>query len=186
MAFDLIREHAWLIEAGNPAERNFAVCGIGEVRIIFDLIAWGTVLVLALFHSTDEHDLFDMLLVIFALLPWLEVCVMSMYHGFVNYITCRKTPNDHFAVWGSLVCLSISLIGVALLVSDSSFVASGTARFLTAFSALLVFTKNEKFHDMFQALNAVVRIAWPIVGLLVMIVCLYALLAVSLDCLVPH
>ena len=180
VAFDLIREHAWLVEAGKPSERDFAVVGIGEVRLVFDLIAWASVLVLALYHSNDHADLFDALLVLFALLPWLEVCILSMRHGCRNYITCRKAPNDHLAVWGSLVCLGISLVGVVLLVSDSSFVASGTARCFTAFSALLVFTKNEKFYEMFLALTGVVRIAWPIVGLLLAVVCLYALLAVCI------
>ena len=178
--FDLIREHAWLLEAGKPAERDFAVCGIGEVRLVFNLIAWATVLVLALFHSNDHVDIFDILLVVFAVLPWLEVYILGMHQGFENYITCKKTPSDHLAVWGSLVCLGVSLVGAFLLVSDASFVAPATARFLTSFSALLIFTKNPKFYDMFLALTGVVRIAWPIVGLLVAVVCLYALLAVCI------
>ena len=179
LRFNLIREHAWLLEAGKPAERDFAVCGFGEVRLLFDLIAWAPVLVLALYFSNQREQLFDSLLVVFAVLPWGEVCIYVHAHGCVDYLSCRKTPSKYLDVWGSLVCLSISLIGVALLVGDSSFVAHGTARFLTAFSALLVFTKNEKFYDMFLALTGVVRIAWPIAGLLACIICLYALLAVS-------
>ena len=179
VTYELIQQQALLQEATKPEHTSFIVCGLGELRFFFLCVSWATVFVLAMYHSVDHTDTLDVLLIILSLSPWMEVFLFACRVGFWDYITCRHTPTEVLSVFGSFVCLCVSVVGTVLLLLKPGGIDVGTSRFFCAFSTLLIFTKSDKYYDMFLSLLAVTRFAWPIVVLLVAMICIFALTAVT-------
>eukprot|EP00658_Telonema_sp_P-2_P024776 TRINITY_DN19974_c0_g1_i1.p2 TRINITY_DN19974_c0_g1~~TRINITY_DN19974_c0_g1_i1.p2 ORF type:complete len:319 (-),score=85.09 TRINITY_DN19974_c0_g1_i1:92-1048(-) len=61
------------------------------------------------------------------------------------------------------------------MLTDADLVAPSTARFLTGFSALLVLTKSSSFCDLLFTFSGSAAVAAPTVGLLLVVMALYAL-----------
>ena len=100
-----------------------------------------------------------------------------MWHrGMIEYFACSREPSEELSVRGTMLCLSISLIGVLLFEA----IPQHTARFITAFSTMLIFTKSERFNQMLHTLISAVGTARHLVEALFAVSCLYALAAQDL------
>jgi hypothetical protein len=53
----------------------------------------------------------------------------------------------------------------------------GTARFLCGFSTITIFTYNIRFNNLMTTVSTMTQLAWPLVGTLMAVTCLYALTA---------
>lgn len=162
------------------------------MNLIFQIVSWANVLVLALYFSGPSEDLLDGLLIARAIIPWGEVLIhcchnvssvliwclkviCTIFHvGCKEYWVCSIEPGHALPVLGSLACLSVSAVGSLFLIGDFA-VAINTARFLTSFSALLIFTKSQRFNQMLHTFAGVVDNASALFSALVAISCLYAL-----------
>ena len=98
-----------------------------------------------------------------------------MHVGCKEYWFCSNEPAQALPVLGSLTCLSVSAAGSFFLIIGDSAVSSHTARFFTSFSALLIFTKSQRFNQMLHTFVGVIANASSLFSALVAISCLYAL-----------
>ena len=103
--------------------------------------------------------------------------------GCKEYWSCSNEPGQTLPVLGSIACLSVSTAGSFFLFigrSGDSDVATNTARFFTSFSALLIFTKSQRFNQMLHTFVGVIGNASALFSALVAISCLYALVGQDL------
>ena len=94
--------------------------------------------------------------------------------GCKEYWVCSNEPGHALPVFGSLVCLSVSAVGSIFMIGDFA-VAINNARFLTSFSALLIFTKSQQFNQILHTFVGVIDNASALFSALVAVSCLYAL-----------
>ena len=66
-----------------------------------------------------------------------------------------------------------------MLVDDSNLLpmGTGTARFMTGFSTVTIFTKNLRFTQLMTTVSTMGQLAWPLVASLIAVTCFYALTA---------
>ena len=101
-----------------------------------------------------------------------------MHVGCKEYLVCSNDPAQALPVLGSLACLCVSAAGSVLLLIgefDDTGVSIHTARFFTSFSALLIFTKSQRFNQILHTFVCVIENAAALFSALVAISCLYAL-----------
>ena len=159
----LTREHAHLNEHQKAMSREFGASA-ALLLYLFQGAAWSNVLVMSLYYTTESTTTLDWLMVVFASCPWFE----QMHLWWLGFGTDS----------GTIVCLFISLFGVvAMLVDNSDLLPMGTARFMTGFSTVTIFTKNTRFTQLMTTVSTMGQLAWPLVGSLMAVTCFYALTA---------
>ena len=160
----LTREHAHLIEHQKIMSRGFGTCE-ALLYCLFQGAAWSNVLVMSLYYTAESTTTLDWLMVILASLPWIEQM----------HLWCVGFDTDG----GTIMCLVVSLFGlVSMLVHDEfKLLPMGTARFLTGFSTVTLFTKNMRFTQLMTTASTMGQLAWPLVGSLIAVTSLYALAA---------
>jgi hypothetical protein len=129
--------------------------------------AWSNVLVMSLYYTAESTTTLDWLMVLFASFPWIEQI----------HLWCLGFGTDG----GTMLCLLVSLFGLVAMfvhdVDDSNLLPMGTARFLTGFSTVTIFTKNVRFTQLMTTASTMGQLAWPLVGSLIAVTSLYALAA---------
>ena len=110
----------------------------------------------------------------FALLPWLEVALEIWHDGMIEYFESRREPSKYLSVWGTMTCLTVSLAGVILMLGA---IPLATARLLTSFSTMIIFTKSPRFNQTLHTLISAIGNARFLVYALFAVNCIYALIA---------
>ena len=114
---------------------------------LFQGAAWSNVLVMSLYYTAESTTTLDWLMVVFASCPWID----QMHLWWLGFGTDG----------GTIACLCVSLFGIfAMLVDNSdllhsSVVPMNTARFLTGFSTVTIFTKNTRFAQLMTTASTV-------------------------------
>ena len=168
----LTRERAYVLEQQKLASRGFLDCE-ALLFTLFQGAAWWNVLVMSLYYTADSTTTLDALMIVFSLLQCAEQTYLKYKRS-----QSQSDKDKYQSQIGTLVCLCVSLFGVvALIVGDSNLMAIGTARFLAGFSTVCIFTQNIRFTEVMTTASTMSKLAWPLVGSLIAITCLYALTA---------
>ena len=160
----LTRERAHLMEYQKTTACGFTSCE----AVLFTLcqgVAWSKVFVMSLYYTTKSTTTLDWLLVVLSVLQWGQQTHLWWAGG-------------HGMGGGTAVCMYISLLGVVAIIVDSSdLLPMGTARFVCGFSTVTIFTYNIRFNNLMTTVSTMTQLAWPLVGTLMAVTCLYALTA---------
>ena len=126
-------------------------------------------------HYSLGRGAHSLLPIVSSLLIWCLKVICTMCNvGCKEYWVCSNEPGHALPVLGSLVCLSVSAVGSIFMIGDFA-VAINNARFLTSFSALLIFTKSQQFNQILHTFVGVIDNASALFSALVAVSCLYAL-----------
>ena len=160
----LTRERAHLMEYQKTAACGFTSCE----AVLFTLCqgaAWSQVCVMSLYYTAESTTTLDWLVVVLSAVQWSQ----QMHLWWIG----RQGMGG-----GTAVCMYISLLGViAMIVDSSDLLPMGTARFLCGFSTVTIFTQNVRFNNLMTTVSTMTQLAWPLVGTLMAVTCLYALTA---------
>ena len=161
----LTRERAHLVEYQKSMTHAFGTCE-ALLHFLFQGAAWLNVLVMSLYYTVDSTTTLDWLMIVLSCLPWMEQ---------INLWWCGFGTDS-----GTCMCLLVSVFGIfAMLVDDSNLLpmGTGTARFMTGFSTVTIFTKNLRFTQLMTTVSTMGQLAWPLVASLMAVTCFYALTA---------
>ena len=130
-----------------------------ELRNMFYFASWINFLCMTLYYGGSNETALDTCMVAFSLFSCLEVAFLMRKSGITAFFSSSDESHDALQYQGTFVCVIVSLFGACnlILIDELDVMSFGTARCLTGFSILGIFTKSSSFARLLQTLFSVFR-----------------------------